>query len=75
MAEPSRVDFVRRLTKFFRASAWHDSSQVNVSAVALLTAASAILLAWSASLCLSAVPSQAAREVQRFTIAVSGSAK
>ena len=75
MAELSRADFVRRLIELFRASAWRDPASISGLAIALLTAASAIFLAWSASLCLSAVPSQAAREVQRFTIAVSGSAK
>jgi hypothetical protein len=44
-------------------------------AIALLTAASAIFLAWSASLCLRVPPYQAARGVQRLTIVVSGSAK
>jgi Dolichyl-phosphate-mannose-protein mannosyltransferase len=50
-------------------------AEFNALAIAVLTALSAILLAWSASLCLSMVPSRAARPVQRFTIVVSGSAK
>jgi len=75
VSELGRTDLVRRLTEFIRTSAWCESVQVNGLANALLTAASAILLAWSASLCLSAVTSQASQRVQRFTIAVSGSAK
>ncbi len=75
VSELSRTDPVRRLTEFFRASAWREPAQVNALAIALLTAASAIFLAWSASLCLRVPPYQAARGVQRFTIVVSGSAK
>jgi Dolichyl-phosphate-mannose-protein mannosyltransferase len=75
VSELSRTDSVRRLTEFFRASAWREPAQVNALAIALLTAASAIFLAWSASLCLRVPPYQAARRVQRFTIVVSGSAK
>jgi hypothetical protein len=75
VSELSRTDSVRRLTEFFRASAWREPAQVNALAIALLTAASAIFLAWSASLCLRVPPYQAARGVQRFTIVVSGSAK
>ena len=75
MSEPSRKDLVRHPTEFFRASAWSEPAQVNALAIALLTAASAIFLAWSASLCLRVPPYQAARGVQRFTIVVSGSAK
>ncbi len=74
MAELGRADFVRRLTGFFCASAWRELGPVSASAVALLSAVSAIVLAWSASLCLSAVPSIAARRAQHFTIVVSGSA-
>ncbi len=75
MAELGRANLIRRLTEFFRASAWRGPSQINAPAIAFLTAVSAILVAWSASLCLSAVPFLTARRVQRFTIVVSGSAK
>jgi hypothetical protein len=75
VSELSRKDLVRRLTEFFRASAWREPAQVNALPIAPLTAASVILLAWSASLCLGALPSRAARGVHRFTIVVSGSAK
>ncbi len=48
-------------------------ADANALAIALVTAASAILLAWSASLCLSGVTHRNAGPARRFTISVSGS--
>jgi Dolichyl-phosphate-mannose-protein mannosyltransferase len=66
---------LRRLGGFFRTSASREPLGVNALAIALFTAVSTILLAWSASLCLSGVTHKTPQEEQRFTILVSGSAK
>jgi hypothetical protein len=61
--------------KFHRTPARPALGEVNALAVVLLTAASAILLAWSASLCLSVAAHRIAPRPQRFTIVVSESVK
>lgn len=75
MSRRSSTGSVSRLNKLFRTAARQELAEFNALAIALLTAASAILLAWSASLCLSAVAYQTALKVQRFTIVVSGSVR
>jgi hypothetical protein len=66
---------IGRLKKLFRTAARRDLAEFNAPAIVILTAASAILLAWSASLCLSEVAYRTALKVQRFTIVVSGSVR
>jgi hypothetical protein len=66
---------VPQRTGFLCASASRELADANSLAIALFTAASAILLAWSASLCLSAATHRTSGPVQHFTIFVSGSGK